>query len=121
MSEVSNTTMEAMSTSKDVKKENQTQNKNVIRKHVRQNFTGMFAAIIVLWVISYLPTITLIIIPAVKNSIEFWFHMDPVATNILLFLNRAFLLNHVVNPFIYGYFDVGFRKEAANLFCCHKM
>eukprot|EP00105_Crassostrea_gigas_P044662 XP_019928810.1 PREDICTED: neuropeptide S receptor-like [Crassostrea gigas] len=122
ISEVSNTTMEAsMSTFKDVKKENQTQIKNVIRKHVRQNFTGMFAAIIVFWVISYLPTITLIIIPAVKNSIEFWFHMDPVATNVLLFLNRAFLLNHVVNPFIYGYFDVGFRKEAANLFCCHKM
>lgn len=121
MSEVSNTTMDAISTSKDVLKENQTQNKNAIRKHVRQNFTGMFAAIIVFWVISYIPTITLIIIPAVKNSIEFWFHMDPVAINILLFLKRAFMLNHVVNPFIYGYFDVGFRKEATNLFCCNKM
>jgi hypothetical protein len=93
------------------------ENRNQFRKHIRQNFTGMFAAIIVFWAISYIPTIIMIIVPAVKNSIEFWFHMSPAATNILLCLKRAFLFNHIVNPFIYGYFDIGFRGEAARLIC----
>lgn len=91
--------------------------KKAVVIHVRHNFTGMFAAIIMFWVVSYLPTITLIIIPAAQASIEFWFHKSAVTINILLFLKRAFMLNHVVNPFIYGYFDVGFRKEAYKLFC----
>lgn len=94
--------------------------KNLFRKHVRQNFTGMFAAIIVFWVLSYVPTIIMIIVPAVKNSIEFWFHMSATTTNILLFLKRAFIFNHIVNPFIYGYFDVEFRKEAARIICLWK-
>lgn len=63
----------------------------------------------------------LIIILVVKNLIEFWFYMDLVVINVLFFFNRVFLLNYVVNLFIYGYFDVGFCKEVVNLFCCYKM
>lgn len=83
----------------------------VICRNIRQNFTGLLANIIVSWAIFYVPSIVIFIhCQAIQNS-DYWFQMDPVTTNILHFSRTALILNHVVNLFIYGCFDIGFRNR----------
>lgn len=83
--------------------------KNSHRRRVRHNFTSMFVTIVIFYVISYLPTFVLIIVPS-KNPFRFWFTLDDFSLNILVILKRAFIVNHIVNPFVYGYFDLHFRS-----------
>lgn len=83
--------------------------KNSHRRRVRHNFTSMFVTIVIFYVMSYLPTFVLIIVPS-KNPFMFWFTLDDFSLNILVILKRAFIVNHIVNPFVYGYFDLHFRS-----------
>lgn len=82
---------------------------NFHRRRVRHNFTTMFVTIVIFYLMSYLPTFVLIIVPR-KNPFRFWFSLDDFSLNILVILERAFIVNHVVNPFVFGYFDLHFRS-----------
>jgi hypothetical protein len=90
------------------------------RKQAQHNFTLMFATIILIYVVSYFPTILLVMLPG-SDSAHFWFSKNAVELNILIFLRRTFLLSNIVNPFIYTYFDLSFRRELINMLsCCRK-
>ncbi|XP_056014677.1 cholecystokinin receptor-like [Ostrea edulis] len=92
--------------------------KNSHRRRVRHNFTSMFITIVVFYVISYLPTLILIIVGS-KDPFKFWFRLDDVSLNILVILKRSYIINHVVNPYIYGYFDLHFRRQfMQSVFIC---
>lgn len=94
--------------------------KNTRRKQARHNFTLMFAMIIIIYVLAYVPTLILVMLPG-SNPAQFWFSRSAVELNGLVFLQRAFVLNNIVNPFIYSYFDLSFRRELINLLiCCRK-
>ena len=82
---------------------------------VRNNFTYMFITIIVFYVLSYLPTFILILLAA-DEPFYFWYSMDINVLNILMTLRRSSVINHIVNPFIYGYFDQVFRKCVVHCF-----
>nr|XP_019928801.2 uncharacterized protein LOC109620553 [Crassostrea gigas] len=107
-------------TKKEVKRDERessvNRKKRVRRKQVKHNFTTMFATIIGFYILAYLPTMMLMIIPG-QNPAEFYFSKSPVAINLLVFLQRAFLLNNICNAFIYTYFDLSFRKEVKKLLC----
>lgn len=107
-------------TKKEVKRDERessvNRKKRVRRKQVKHNFTTMFATIIGFYILAYLPTLMLMIIPG-QNPAEFYFSKSPVAINLLVFLQRAFLLNNICNAFIYTYFDLSFRKEVNKLLC----
>lgn len=107
-------------TKKEVKRDERgssvNRKKRVRRKQVKHNFTTMFATIIGFYILAYLPTLMLMIIPG-QNPAEFYFSKSPVAINLLVFLQRAFLLNNICNAFIYTYFDLSFRKEVKKLLC----
>lgn len=105
-------------TVKRVERDTSVNRKKKVRcKQVKHNFTMMFATIIGFYILAYLPTLVLMIIPS-QNPAEFYFSKSPVTFNILVFLQRAFLLNNIVNAFIYTYFDLSFRHEVKKLFCC---
>ncbi|XP_048769785.1 orexin receptor type 2-like [Ostrea edulis] len=93
--------------------------KRVKRKQVRHNFTMMFATIIIFYIMAYLPTLVLMMLPG-NDPARFWFSRDPITFNILVFLQRAFLLNNIVNAFVYSYFDISFRKEVKKILCCFR-
>ncbi|XP_061176103.1 neuropeptide S receptor-like [Saccostrea echinata] len=94
--------------------------KNSRRRQVRHNFTLMFATIILIYVLAYLPTLVLFMLPG-EDPPTFWFTRGAVELNVLVFLQRAFLLNNILNPFIYTYFDLSFRHELNNILCfCRK-
>ena len=82
---------------------------------VRNNFTYMFITIIMFYVLSYFPTFILILLERDK-PFYFWYSMDINVLNILMTLRRSSVINHIVNPFIYGYFDRVFRKCVVECF-----
>ena len=89
------------------------------RKRARYNFTLMFATIILVYVLAYLPTLILFMLPG-SDPANFWFNRSGAELNVLVFLQRAFVLNNIVNPFIYTYFDLSFRNELLQLLCCFR-
>lgn len=84
---------------------------------VRNNFTYMFLTIIIFYLLSYLPTFTIILL-ATDDPFRYWYSMDIITLNVIMLLRRSSIINHIVNPFIYGYFDRGFRKHFVESFIC---
>ncbi|XP_062582152.1 alpha-2A adrenergic receptor-like [Saccostrea cucullata] len=102
---------------RDIRDTSINRKKKATHKQARNNFTMMFATIIIFYILSYLPSLVIMILPG-SNPAEFWFSKSSVELNFLVFLQRAFLLNNIVNPFIYSYFDLTFRKEVKKMLCC---
>lgn len=81
-------------------------------------YSYMFMTITLVFVIAYLPRIVIMLLESIFVQ-TFWHKPDSVVVG-LLFLYRLYILNHVVNPFIYGFFDASFRHEVKYLICRHK-
>lgn len=84
---------------------------------VRNNFTYMFITIIIFYLLSYLPTFIVILL-ATDEPFNYWYAMDIVTLNVIMLLRRSSIINHIVNPFIYGYFDIVYRKFFMECFVC---
>ena len=91
-----------------------------IRKHNNKrtqttNFNLMFATIIILYIISYLPTCAILIYAA--RTKHFWYTLSFPDVALYNALIRLYIINHVSNPFIYLYFDTVLREKIYLLFC----
>ena len=78
-------------------------------------FNWMFFIIVVANVSSYVPTI----IMALMNKSDLSSRGDASVSNLQVygFFTRFFIINHVVNTFIYAYFDIEYRKYMKRLLC----
>ncbi|XP_062587805.1 cholecystokinin receptor type A-like [Saccostrea cucullata] len=86
------------------------------RTKAKNRFTLMLMLIALIYVLSNVPTLALIVIW--KDDPEFWSVEDDVKLNLIIILRRLFLVNNIVNPFLYGYFDLKFRCKLVELFSC---
>ncbi|XP_060078876.1 alpha-2A adrenergic receptor-like [Ylistrum balloti] len=90
--------------------------KNWREKH---RYSLMFLVIAGTCVVTYIPT--LIVNLAINlDSTEFWNYTSSSLRQLYVYLFQVYLVNHVVNPFIYGYFDSAFRTEMRKILCRHK-
>jgi hypothetical protein len=80
------------------------------------NFNFMFLAIVLFYMLSYIPTGTMLIVSS-KDSL-YWFRLPDIELCILMWVQRINIVNHVVNPLIYGYFDIHFRESMKSFFKC---
>ena len=80
------------------------------------NFNSMFLAIVLFYMLSYIPTGIMFIVSS-KDSL-YWFKLPDIELSILMWVQRIYFLNHVVNPLIYGYFDIYFRESIKPIFKC---
>ncbi|XP_048776490.1 neurotensin receptor type 1-like [Ostrea edulis] len=85
-------------------------------KQSKINFNMMFFAIVVFYLISYTPTCIFLIIS--KLSPELWYNISATEMIVYFILQRFYVINHVVNPIIYGYFDMKFRADIVSLCKC---
>ena len=76
----------------------------------------MFLAIITVYVFSYLPSFAILLTTYIKHDFDY-LQLSPMGINAWIFSARLIFLNHIVNPFIYGYFDVKLRFELRRIFC----
>lgn len=78
-------------------------------------YSYMFMVITVLFILAYAPRVTIMLLETL--DLHFWDRSNSEIAGFL-FLYRLYILNHVLNPFIYGFFDTRFRQEVKNVFCC---
>ncbi|XP_021341523.1 cholecystokinin receptor-like [Mizuhopecten yessoensis] len=80
----------------------------------RVRLTLIFMLITVIYIITMGPKLVIMIADAVQE--RFWTIEPTPKLGIMRFLYTLFILNNVVNPFIYGFFDRRFRRELYRLF-----
>ena len=76
--------------------------------------TVMFIVITCAFVISYIPKIGLMIY--VGSKPDYWEHLSGAALSGAVFVDFCFVLNNIINPFIYAFMDVIFRNESKKYF-----
>ena len=81
----------------------------------KTNFTKMFFTIINIYFVSYIPMYVILIYTKLEQQL--WTAISFSKFAIYNGLIRAYIMNHVTNPFIYIYFDNRLRQTVASLFC----
>lgn len=81
----------------------------------RYKYSFMFLCITAVFIVAYAPWNILNLLETLDP--DFWSKLSDKQITVYLFLYRLYLLNSVVNPFIYGFFDTTFRKVIKNLIC----
>lgn len=85
----------------------------------RHRHSWMCMMISLMYVIAFTPRISLMFIESLYPT--FWDNLDNYQIRLCLFFYRLYIINHVINPFIFGFFDKLFREECRKLFCeCRK-
>ncbi|XP_052077617.1 5-hydroxytryptamine receptor 1A-like [Mytilus californianus] len=85
----------------------------------KRRITVMFFVIILAYILSYLPSVILLILAYAIRDFNF-ISFTESETIAWTYLSRLVFLNHIVNPFIYSYFDVKFRTELKTSFMCKR-
>ncbi|KAK3086817.1 hypothetical protein FSP39_023953 [Pinctada imbricata] len=85
-------------------------NRKIIHK-----FTLMFMLITTIFLICYIPKAVIMLFEALNR--EFWESFDDSDRSGMLFIYRLFIVNNIVNPFVYAFLDSKFKHELKMLFC----
>ncbi|XP_052059621.1 cholecystokinin receptor-like [Mytilus californianus] len=86
-------------------KRRQTDNRRITHK-----LTAMFFVITVVFILSYFPKVMLLLVEGLNK--DFWEKVSNTERPGLMFIYQMFIINNIVNPFIYAFMDIKFRKEA---------
>lgn len=83
-----------------------------------RRFSYMFITIGLAFIVSYIPQIFLLF--SLVHDISFWTNISEIQTIVFKFLDQMVAINNIVNPYIYGYFDLKFKSEVKSLMCCNR-
>lgn len=70
----------------------------------------MFMTIIMIYVISYIPSLVILILRYSKADFDY-LDFSESEYFVWFFFSRFVFINHIINPIIYGYFDVKLKTE----------
>ncbi|VDI71342.1 Hypothetical predicted protein [Mytilus galloprovincialis] len=79
-------------------------------RRITHKLTIMFFVITLVFVLSYLPKVVLLIIEGLYD--DFWEKVSNKERPGAFFIYEMFIINNIVNPFIYAFMDIKFRKKA---------
>lgn len=85
------------------------------RTSTGRRYSIMFMVISLVAILCYIPPWTFVILEA-KDS-NFWRSLTYGEVQVFLIIRRLYIVNHIANPFIYGFFDPKFRREVKHLLC----
>ena len=90
-----------------------------LQKHRSPGYrvTVMFMVIAAVFVICFIPKLTLMIWESRKT--DFWLTLSPSELGGFRFLYTFFIVNNIINPFIYAFLDKKFQVEFKKL-CCRR-
>ncbi|KAK3095700.1 hypothetical protein FSP39_017801 [Pinctada imbricata] len=91
--------------------------KNKAWKSARNRFTMMFVVIVIIYAVTNVPTFIFLYMFMESKSFQRYFtlHAHFEEYNLILVLVRVHLINNIINPYIYGYFDFAFRREVKRI------
>ncbi|XP_048769594.1 neuropeptide S receptor-like [Ostrea edulis] len=87
-------------------------------RYQKNRFSYMFMAIALLFILTYIPSNILKMCELTHP--EMLFELPHWKLHFYLFFRQGYILNHVVNPFVYGLFDSGFRRDLISFLTCLK-
>lgn len=92
-------------------------NKAVVNAGDRSSYKSTLIAVIVsvFFIISYVPTLTENVLEAIYGEEYIGMFISLPVRNII---EKTFAINHVVNPFIYGFLDTKFRTDCREILNC---
>ncbi|XP_061169573.1 succinate receptor 1-like [Saccostrea echinata] len=93
--------------------------KEQANKRVVYKFTLMFMLITIIFLICYIPKVIIMMLEAMNP--KFWEEFSDSTRAGILFVYRMYIINNVVNPFIYAFLDHQFIAEIKELFKNCKM
>jgi hypothetical protein len=81
--------------------------------NAKNRFTIMFLVVVIVYAVTNLPTFIFLYSYMESTKFRRYFigDSDFESYNLILSLPRIHLINNIVNPFLYGYFDLTFRRE----------
>ena len=84
----------------------------VVSKSVaaQKRITVVFFVLILAYIISYTPPLIISIVLYAVEDFKF-VTMSKAELSMCVYMTRLVFLNHIVNPFVYGYFDTMFRNR----------
>ena len=82
------------------------------------NFNLMLITVILFYMLSYTPVIYVLFLKT--DETYYWHNLSNVQVRLQLCLLRFYVINNIVNPFIYGYFEKKIRESMKSLFKCCK-
>jgi hypothetical protein len=85
------------------------------RERVQRRLTIMFFLLILVFIISYIPPLVFLILTYTIENFKF-IKLSETEAMVWIYARNVVLLNHVINPLIYGYYDLQFRKETISCF-----
>ena len=80
-------------------------------KSARRKFTVTFLAVIIFYVISFIPFYVIVLNDMTNLGRWYDLRAPPYKINGFLFIHRSYMLNNVMDPIIYSLFDAVFRRE----------
>lgn len=106
---------------------NSTASKNVFKKRGQKNqirvtrTTVVLFAVTVAYVISFLPFLIFMVVRSIKKDFETG--LNPAGEVAYKFGSKSYFINNAINPVIYSFLNVNFRKDTKALFkrcvaCC---
>ncbi|XP_062575865.1 5-hydroxytryptamine receptor 1A-beta-like [Saccostrea cucullata] len=85
------------------------------RKSVQRRLTMMFFVLILAYIISYIPPLVFLVLTYAIENFNF-LTLTKTESVLWIYLPRLVFLNHVINPFIYGYYDTKLRDQLTTCF-----
>ncbi|XP_062575877.1 cholecystokinin receptor type A-like [Saccostrea cucullata] len=82
---------------------------------LQRRISIMFLVVIVTYILSYIPPLILLLLTYTIKDFNY-ITLTKGETLTWIYLPRLLFINHVVNPFIYGYFDAKYREQLRNCF-----
>ncbi|KAK3100435.1 hypothetical protein FSP39_019928 [Pinctada imbricata] len=83
--------------------------------HSARRYSLMFMVISLVAILCFIPPWILILLES-KND-YFWNNLSYSAAQACSVIRRLYIVNHIANPFIYGFFDSKFRHEIKRILC----
>ena len=85
-------------------------------KRVKNKFTFMFMIITIVFSVSTSPVGVILTLEGILH--DFWDNLTMTQLIVVLWLYHAYLINNLINPFIYGFLDPEFWQATKTLFNC---
>lgn len=82
----------------------------------KTNISKMFMVITMIYLVSFLPRMITFLLEGTKADL--WETIPVEAYGVVRMVELLYIVNHVVNPFVYAFMDVKFVKEFKQVFSC---
>ncbi|XP_062567798.1 cholecystokinin receptor type A-like [Saccostrea cucullata] len=89
-----------------------------VHRRPLDRFSMMFFIIILVYVLSYIAPLVILVLSYTIEDFDY-VTLSETDSLVWIYVPRLVFINHILNPFVYGYFDTKFKDQLKIVFCCY--